>query len=128
MARVIHFEIHADDPDRAADFYSQVFDWEITKWEGTKDYLLVKTGEDNEPGINGAIFKRQGARSQDDAVIAYVCTIDISNLDGYIKRVKEHGGSLSLPKMAVPGVGWVAYCKDTEGNIFGMMQVDSEAQ
>ena len=54
MPRVVHFEIHADDPQRAANFYQNVFGWQINKWEGPEDYWLVTTGADNEPGINGA--------------------------------------------------------------------------
>ena len=38
------------------------------------------------------------------------------------------GGSIALPKMPVPGVGWLAYFKDTEGNIFGAMQGDANAR
>ena len=52
MARPVHFEIHADDPERAVEFYSAVLGWTFTKWEGPADYWLVTTGPDNEPGIN----------------------------------------------------------------------------
>ncbi|USN53646.1 MAG: VOC family protein [Candidatus Nomurabacteria bacterium] len=127
MPRVIHFEIHASDPERAAQFYARVFDWDIQKWDGPEEYWLVNTGADTQAGINGAIFRRQGELSQHDAVIAFVCTIDVPNVDAYIEKVKQHGGHVELQKMAVPGVGWMAYCKDTEGNIFGMMQADPEA-
>src|SRR2546423_564561 len=55
MPRVIHFEIHADDPDRAVRFYQTVFAWEFTRYGGPMDYRLIKTGPDGEPGINPAI-------------------------------------------------------------------------
>lgn len=58
MTRVIHFEIASDNPERAAKFYKEVFDWKIEKWEGPVDYWLVTTGKENEPGINGAIMER----------------------------------------------------------------------
>src|SRR4051812_50091751 len=62
MGRVVHFEIHAADPDRAERFYKRVFDWEIQRWEGAPvDYRLITTGSDGEPGINGAIVERRGA-------------------------------------------------------------------
>ena len=127
MPRVVHFEIHADNPARAAEFYKKVFDWEITKWEGPVDYWLVKTGEKDEPGIDGGIMQRQG-EVNGDSVIAYVCTVDVDSLDKYSERVMDTGGEVAVPKMAVPGVGWLAYFKDTEGNIFGIMQSDPEAQ
>ena len=126
MSRVVHFEIHADDPQRAANFYQHVFGWQINKWEGTEDYWLIITGADSEPGINGAILKRQQPING-DAVIAYVCTIDVNSVDEAIEKITSTGGTIALPKMAVPQVGWLAYAKDTEGNIFGVMQSDHSA-
>jgi len=126
MPRVVHFEIHADDPQRAVNFYQNVFGWQINKWEGPEDYWLVTTGANNEPGINGAILKRRGPINS-DAVIAYVCTIDVPDIDEAIAKATSQGGTVALPKMPVPGVGWLAYYKDSEGNIFGMLQTDAAA-
>lgn len=126
MPRVVHFEIYADDVKQAINFYQKVFGWEINQW-GSEDYWLITTGPDNEPGINGGLLKRRGGQ-KGDAVIAYVCTIDVPSVDDYVAWVQSNGGSVALPKMPVPGVGWLAYCKDTDGNIFGMMQADPEAQ
>jgi predicted enzyme related to lactoylglutathione lyase len=127
MSRVVHFEIHADDPQRAVNFYRSVFGWEIQKWEGPEDYWLVTTGKAPEPGIDGAILKRMGPING-DAVLAYVCTVDVPSIDDAIAKITSHGGTIALPKMAVPGVGWLAYYKDTEGNIFGTMQSDQNAR
>ena len=126
MPRVVHFEIHADDPRRAVTFYQDIFGWQINKWEGPEDYWLVTTGPDNEPGINGAILRRRGPVNG-DAVIAYVCTIDVPSVDDVIAKITARGGTIALPKMGVPHVGWLAYAKDTEGNIFGVMQSDPSA-
>jgi predicted enzyme related to lactoylglutathione lyase len=90
------------------------------------DYRLITTGPDAEPGINGGLLRRMGAATG-DAVIAYVCTAMVDDLDATLARALEAGGSLAHPKNAVPGVGWLAYAKDTEGNIFGMMQEDAAA-
>ncbi len=122
MPRIVHFEIPAADPDRAAEFYSKVFDWKIQKWEGPVDYWLATTGEEGSPGINGGLMRKGGP------VEGIVNTLDVDDLDAYLARVDEAGGSLLVPKMAVPGVGWMAYCKDSEGNPFGMMQADPEAK
>jgi predicted enzyme related to lactoylglutathione lyase len=127
MPRVVHFEIHANDPERAVKFYQDVFDWQINKWDGPEDYWLVSTGPQDEPGINGAIMKRNYPVTSDN-VIAYVCTIDVPSVDEYVTRITEHGGTIVLPKMPVPGIGWLAYAKDSEGNIFGVMQNDRVAQ
>ncbi|TME00945.1 MAG: VOC family protein [Chloroflexi bacterium] len=126
MPRVVHFEIHADDPQRAANFYQGVFGWDIKKWEGPEDYWLVTTGKAPEPGIDGAILKRMGPING-DAVIAYVCTVDVPSVDDAIAKITSHGGTIVLPKMPVPGVGWLVYAKDTEGNIFGSLQSDHNA-
>jgi predicted enzyme related to lactoylglutathione lyase len=126
MSRVVHFEIHADDPRRAANFYQEVFGWQIQKWDGPAEYWLVTTGKPPEPGIDGAILQRRGPING-DAVIAYVCTIDVASVDDTIAKITSLGGTIALPKDPVPGVGWLAYAKDTEGNIFGVMQSDHNA-
>jgi predicted enzyme related to lactoylglutathione lyase len=126
MPRVVHFEIHAGNPGRAVEFYNKLFGWEFTKWEGPMPYWLIKTGPDGQPGINGGLLPRQGV-IDGQAVIAYVCTVDVSSVDEYLAKAQAAGGTVALPKMPIPGVGWLAYCKDTEGNIFGMMQPDAKA-
>jgi predicted enzyme related to lactoylglutathione lyase len=127
MARVIHFEIHADNPERAAKFYTDLFGWRIEKWGGPMEYWMVFTGPDGTPGINGGLMKRQHPLSGNDGVIGYVCTVDVDDLDKSVARGTELGAAVALPKMPVPGVGWLAYLKDTEGNVFGLMQMDRAA-
>ena len=127
MPRVVHFEIHAGEPDRAITFYEKVFGWSFQKWEGPMEYWLIVTGPDDKPGINGGLVRRQGGLDG-QAVIAYVCTIDVEAIDTSIATVEQHGGSVAFPKMPIPGMGWLAYYKDTEGNIFGMMQSDPNAK
>ena len=127
MPRVIHFEIHAGDPDRAVKFYEALFGWTFQKWEGPTDYWLVNTGPDSEPGINGGLLRRQG-EIDGQAVIAYVCTADVKDVDASISKAQANGAQVVVPKMPIPGVGWLVYCKDTEGNIFGMMQADESAR
>jgi predicted enzyme related to lactoylglutathione lyase len=122
MPRVVHFEINADDPERALRFYERVFGWDFTKWEGPMDYWLIKTGEEDEPGIDGGLMRRQ------DPNAAVIDTIDVPSVDVYVKKVQENGGEIVQPKTAVPGVGYVAYVKDTEGNPFGIMESDESAE
>jgi predicted enzyme related to lactoylglutathione lyase len=120
MGRIVHFEIGAGDIDRSKKFYEEVFGWKIELWPGPMPYYLITTGDSNSPGINGGMFK-----SKDEPVT--VTTIDVKNLDEMIDKVQSNGGSIVVPKMAVPGVGWLCYFKDFEGNMFGMMQEDGEA-
>jgi uncharacterized protein len=129
MPRVIHFEIHAEDPQRALKFYSGLLGWEFTKWEGPMEYWVVKTGPDGQPGINGGMLRRQGAGPLDgQGVNAYVCTVDIDSVDRLCAAIPKQGGQVVVPKMPIPGLGWLAYAKDTEGNIFGFMQMDPAAK
>lgn len=121
MSRVVHFEIAADDPIRAIRFYETVFEWRIEKWEGPMDYWLIYTGPSNEPGIDGAIMKREKP-VEGEGMISYQCTIGVSDADFYAGRVTEAGGSLTMPRQEIPGVGVVYNCKDTEGNVFGIIQ------
>ncbi len=122
MSRVTHFEIPADDPERAIKFYSKVFGWKIKKWEGPMDYWLVTTGSDKEPGINGAIMKKS------DPAMGVVNSIDVTSVDASLKKVVAAGGKTIMPKTPIPGVGYFAYCQDTEGNMFGMMQSDKSVK
>jgi len=122
MGRVVHFEIHAADPDRAERFYRRVFGWEIQRWEGTPvDYRLITTGGDDQAGINGAIVERRGA-ADGTAVTAFVCTVDVDDLAAVQASVPEAGGEQVVDRQELEGVGSFAYFKDTEGNIFGAMQ------
>jgi hypothetical protein len=127
MPRVIHFEIHAADPERAIAFYRALFAWEFNRWGGEIEYWLVKTGPGDQPGIDGGLIRRRG-EIDGTAVIAYVCTIDVASVDEAARRAVELGGEVVVPKMPIPGVGWLVYAKDTEGNIFGCMQSDPAAR
>jgi predicted enzyme related to lactoylglutathione lyase len=129
MPRVVHFEIHAEDPERAVAFYRKVFGWEISKWDGPQEYWLIRTGDAGQPGIDGGLLRRHGPGPvPGQAVNGYVCTVDVPSVDEYTGNVTANGGQIALPKMAVPGIGWLAYATDTEGNIFGMMQRDPAAK
>ena len=111
MGRVVHFEIHAADPDRAERFYRRVFAWQISRWEAAPvDYRLITTGADGEPGIDG------------NAVTAFVCTVSVDDLAAVEAAEPEAGGEQVVDRQELENVGSFAYFKDTEGNIFGAMQ------
>ena len=121
MPRVIHFEIPADQPERAAKFYGDVFGWSFQKWEGPMEYWLVSTGEEGQPGINGGLMRR----SQESPAV--VNTIDVPSVDDYVAKIERSGGKVVAPKIAIPGVGYMAYAVDPDGNSFGIMQNDPSA-
>ncbi|MBI4893924.1 MAG: VOC family protein [Acidobacteria bacterium] len=120
MNRIVHFEIPADDPEKIAAFYSGLFGWKIDKWDGPMEYWNVVTGE-NAPGINGGILRRKHPQQPP------VNTVDVENIDSMALRVAEAGGQVVVPKMPIPGYAWLCYCKDPDGNIFGLFQLDPNA-
>ena len=117
----MHFEIGADDVPRAILFYQKVFGWTIKKWEGDMDYWLVTTGTKDEPGIDGGMMKRQKPGPCDCAG-GYICTIGVKTIDEILEKITQNGGKIAIPKREVMKTGILAYCNDTEGNMFGVMQ------
>lgn len=125
MPRPVHFEVHATDPERAITFYATVFEWGFERW-GNSPYWLITTG--NGPGIDGGLVARQGPAPPEDAPVnAFAVTFDVSDIDLITRRVEQAGGGVVRPRSPIPGVGWLAYCKDTEGNIFGLLESDASA-
>ena len=122
MSRVIHFEIPAAEPKRAAAFYKQVFGWSIEKWPGPMEYWMVTTGADGAPGINGGLLKKQAPTT------ATTNTIGVDSVEKAIVAVKSAGGKLVMPKTPIPTIGYFAYLEDTEGNLFGVLQSDANAK
>ena len=138
MNRVIHFEIHSSDPERTAKFYRDIFGWEIKEWvmpglqiKNENRYWTVMTAPEKskEPGINGGIVFRKGpAPVKNQPVSAYICTVGVVSVDEHIEKITKAGGTVALPKMPIPTMGWLAYLKDLDGNIFGIMQEDKNAK
>lgn len=123
MPRVIHFELATDDPEQTVEFYRNVFGWQIEKWDGPRDYWLLTTGPDSEPGINGAILRKEDTVSN-----AGVCPIiNVASVDEFIEAVAAHGGKVVMPRTTVPGIGYLAYCADPGGIVFGIMEQDESA-
>lgn len=128
MSRVVHFEIHASDHESLISFSSALFGWSLRKWEGPLDFWMISTGPAEERGIDGGLTRRHGdAPAAMQTANAFVCTVDVASAESSLAQALELGGEAALPMMAVPGVGWLCYVKDPDGNVFGMMQSDSAA-
>ena len=130
MSRVVHFEVHATDPEKAQSFYGALFGWRFTAWgppEQPAGYWLISTGEG--PGIDGGLVPRRGEGPPSGAAVnAFVCTVNVDDIGATLARAEALGSTLALPKAAIPGVGWLAYIKDPDGNILGLMQNDPSAK
>ena len=122
MSRVIHFDLSADNPERAAKFYRSVFNWKVNKWEGPEDYWLIQTGTEKEPGVTGGVAGR--IKPEDTTAVVF----DVESVDEVSKKVVDAGGKIREEKKAIPGVGYLIMCRDTEGNTFGIMQIDESVK
>lgn len=121
MPRPVHFEISADKPEQVARFYTDVFGWKFDKWEGPMEYWMITTGAQGERGIDGGLARRRESDS------GTVNTIEVSSLDETVRKIERSGGKTVAPRMAIPSIGWLAYCQDPEGTTFGVLQPDPAA-
>jgi len=127
MNRVVHFEIHASDPAKLVEFYTNVFGWKVNHMPEF-DYWLIDTGAEG-AGIGGGLTRRRGSAPADGApVSAFVCSLGVVSVDDMLSKALGRGASIALPKMGIPGVGWQAYIKDPDGNILGLHQPDPNAK
>src|SRR5436309_7271372 len=122
-SRVVHFELPADNVERAKTFYKQAFGWDISQYPGMEYQGVITTATDDktrmskEPGaINGGMTKRN------NAVRNTVTTIDVPDIDATLMNVEKLGGKMVQKKQPVADMGFTAYFKDTEGNIVGLWQ------
>jgi uncharacterized protein len=125
MPSVVHFEIPADDVERARKFYTGLFDWKIEKFAGQTpmEYWMVMTGKaEGQMGLDGGLMKRQDPHQQ---TIVY---IDVPSVDEYVKKVVSLGGQVCMHKTAIPGMGYFAVCLDPENNGFGLWENDPGAK
>ena len=123
MPTIIHFDISADDIERAKRFYTGLFNWKIERFEGPLEYYLIQTDTpEGKKGITGGIAKREKAYQK------ITNFIQVPSIDEYIEKVETLGGQIVEPKTAIPTVGYIAGCKDTEDNVFGLIEVDKDAK
>jgi predicted enzyme related to lactoylglutathione lyase len=122
----MYFEIQADDPGRAKNFYEAIFGWKFSRQEGAPvEYWHIDDGT----GSGGGLLKRPAATPPiGTGTNAFVVSFEISNFDDAAKKIESLGGKVALPKFAVPGKCWQGYFLDTENNTFGLFQVDPNAK
>ena len=120
MPKIVHFEIPVDDPQRAAGFYRDTLGWEVSQF-GEEPYWLVRAGDEEEPGANGALVSREELH-QHPVLIA-----GVTDIDDVLSRARKCGGEVTQGKLPIPGMGWSAYLRDPEGNTIGLFQPDPYA-
>ncbi|WP_276354212.1 VOC family protein [Cohnella caldifontis] len=122
MGKVLRFELQVPDPELAVDFYSRTFGWRFVKMPGPLDYWLIRTGETGEEGIDGGLIRSP------DGEPRTTNSIEVEDLDDHLAKVAEHGGTVLVPKTAVPGMGYFAYCSDDQGLVFIVSESDPNAE
>jgi predicted enzyme related to lactoylglutathione lyase len=123
MPTIVHFDVTAENPERAKRFYQEIFDWKIERPPGPMDYHLIATTDlDGESSVGGGLGKREGT---EPGIVVY---IGVKSLDEYVSKVDKLGGKIIQPKTAVPGWGYLAVCLDTENNAFGLWEDDTGAK
>ncbi|HUF35694.1 MAG TPA: VOC family protein [Gemmatimonadales bacterium] len=126
---VVHFEIPADQPERAAAFYRDLFGWDVTRYEGIEglEYWMVQTvptdaeGRPTRPGVNGGLMRRM---FPGQAPVNY---ISVASVDEFVGKAERLGAKILMGKHPVPGMGWFAQMEDTEGNGFAVWETDPSA-
>lgn len=125
MDGVVHFEIPAEDLDRAKEFYATTFGWQsqTVPMGGGTEYTTVTTTPVDEttmmptqPGaINGGMVGKSDMESP-------VITIGVESIDDTLEKVTASGGSVVQPRTAIPDMGAFAYFNDSEGNLMGLWE------
>lgn len=130
MNRVVHFEIQADDVERAIKFYKGIFGWDIQQWGKEKYWMIMTAPKDSTSmGINGGLLPRPTKLAPGVCGSnAFVSTMLVENYDATEKKILAAGGKLAMPKFAIAGMAWQGYYIDTEGNTFGIHQPDPSAK
>jgi len=118
--KVIHFEIPSDNPEKTVAFFQDVFGWKFETYGN--DYWMAITGDEKNPGINGAIMKRS---KPGEGVIN---SISVESIDDHLKKIEAAGGKKVVPKTAIPNFGWYAYFSDPDGTVHGIFQNDPNSK
>lgn len=118
MATIVHFDISAENLERAKTFYEKIFNWKIIKLPGPMNYYMITTNDlQGHPGIGGGMEKRESSRKS--GTINYIGVTSISTT---LKLVTEAGGKIIQPVQPIPGYGKLAICTDPEDNTFGLFE------
>ncbi len=122
MPTIVHFDVPTEDVERARKFYSALFGWKFESYPEMQYNLITTTNLDGTPGVGGGMGKRMDPSQR---ITNY---FGVSSIDDAMKKVKALGGSILTEKMAVPTMGFLENCMDTEGNAFGLWEANTEAK
>ena len=120
-----YFEIQADNCSRAVKFYQEIFGWKFER----DPHLPIEYWRIETNGPRGGLLKRPAAVPPPmSGTNAFVCSMEVADFDAIAKTILSLGGQIALEKFAVLGKCWQGYFLDTEGNTFGVFEVDPQAK
>ncbi len=122
MSTIVHFDVPAEDVARAKKFYSALLGWKFESFPEMQYNLITTANLDGTPGVGGGMGKRMEPSQR---MMNY---FGVSSIETAMNQVKSLGGKLISEKMAVPGMGYLANCMDTEGNAFGLWEENTKAK
>ena len=117
MAKIVHFDMSANDIDRAKRFYESLFDWEFTLLPGPEEYHIIATkGLDGSEGLGGGMAKR---RQPGEGITNFV---EVESIDESLKLAQQLGGAIVQDKTEIPGIAYIGVISDTEQNEVGVIE------
>jgi uncharacterized protein len=129
MPTIVHFEIPSDDIERSKKFYNDLFGWKIDKWPGSEHiahnyWMITTTGDEGKEALRGGM-KTTRQSPQQQGITNY---FDVKSVQESSAKLEQLGGKVIMPKSPVPGMGYMAVCKDSENNGFGIFEADQTAK
>jgi uncharacterized protein len=128
MPNLYHFSINADDVARARRFYERAFGWKFNAWGPPNFYMIETNAKDEPPPPVRASLQGRRELVAGQRMIGFECTIAVKSIDDTAKAVLAGGGKVVMEKSIIVGVGALMFFEDTEGNVFGAIQPDAEAE
>lgn len=121
MNTIAYFEIQSSNPEREVKFYKKLFGWKFEKVEGLQiEYYRIETKT-----ISGGLLKRPAAiPPMEHGTNAYTCSVEVDNFDRVSELILQNGGTVAMPKFAIPGKCWQGYFLDADNNTFGIVEID----
>lgn len=125
MNTISYFEIQSSEPKREIEFYKKVFGWTFTEEKNVPiEYYRIDTN-----GINGALLKRPAnTPPKEHGTNAFTCSIMVDDFDKTAELIKENGGKVAMEKFPIKNRCWQGYFLDKDNNVFGIFEVDENAE
>jgi uncharacterized protein len=104
---VMRWQILAKDPDKAAEFYTRLFDWQVND-DNALGYRMIDTGSDR--GIHGGIWP-----SPPEGHSFVQLYIEVDDVSGSVAKATGMGASIIVPPQKLPDGDEMAIVLDPEG-------------